>query len=147
MALSKSGYEALLHRLQEFISSSADVEYAAILTGDGTTLCSNWPKGVNEEQGALLLAASTAITSNLVDALSQEPLQHVVFECLNGDIVVVPLYNEMILAIAVRKNAKTGLIFLDVRRIFWQPASDLITPTRPPNSLDASARPEYDEPN
>jgi predicted regulator of Ras-like GTPase activity (Roadblock/LC7/MglB family) len=137
-----SSYEGLLHRLQELLAAGADVEYAAILTGDGVTLCSNFPKEIDEEQSALLLAASTAIAFCLVEAL-----RHVIFECQNGNIIAVPLYDEMILVMMTRRNAKIGLIFLDVRRIFWQPTADLINPPARPKSLNAGAKPDYDDPN
>jgi hypothetical protein len=67
----------------------------------------------------------------------------------NGYVILLPVPDEKVLVVFCKSQAKIGLIFLDVSRggfVPPEPALDPIFPSRPPGSLRAGAKPDYDGP-
>lgn len=139
MQLNKSDSDVVLRLLKEFQASSADVEGAMIVSGDGIVFASTWPQIIDDEQIAAFLAASVSAGSMLLNAFSHLRQDHVYFEYERGYVIVAPLVNEYFLAVLVRANAKLGLIFLDIGSMFLSRSFEAIFRWRPPGHLSAGA--------
>jgi len=135
-------------QLKELLSSSGDIQGAAYFTADGV-LISELMFGSKDaaEYFALHCASATAIASQLMMDANYGDFEAFVVEGEGGYVILMPVMDETILGVLVRKDAKLGLVLLDMRNKGsggTSMAGEFIIPPRPPKRGGAHARPEDD---
>ncbi|GAB5494661.1 MAG: roadblock/LC7 domain-containing protein [Phototrophicaceae bacterium] len=108
--------EQLMEKLRDLQASSGDVEAAAIVSVDGLSMASALPPGIEEDRVSAMSAAMLSLGERIASELSRGSLDQVNVKGENGYVILTAIGEEAVLTVIARKNAKLGLILLDVTR-------------------------------
>jgi uncharacterized protein len=114
--LSKSRTEQLNERLRDLQASSGDVEAAAIVSVDGLSMASSLPSHIEEDRVSAMSAAMLSLGERISSELGRGELEQVQVKGENGFVILTAVGEEAVLTVLARKEAKLGLILLDVTR-------------------------------
>ncbi len=114
--MSKSRTEQLVERLRDLQASSGDVEAAAIVSVDGLSMASSLPSNIEEDRVSAMSAAMLSLGERISSELGRGELEQVMVKGENGYVILTSVGEEAVLTVLARKDAKLGLIFLDVNR-------------------------------
>jgi predicted regulator of Ras-like GTPase activity (Roadblock/LC7/MglB family) len=106
----------MIERLRDLQVSSPSVEAAAIISVDGLSIASSMPADVEEDRVAAMSAAMLSLGERIAGELGRGVLEQVFIKGENGYVVLMALGEEAVLTVLARKDAKLGLIFLDMKR-------------------------------
>jgi len=116
ISLAKSRTEQLVARLRDLQASSGDVEAAAIVSVDGLSIASSLPGGYEEDRVSAMSAAMLSLGERIATELGRGSLQQVQVKGVNGYVILTAVGEEAVLTVLARKEARLGLILLDVGR-------------------------------
>lgn len=108
--------DALNTVLTSLSASSGDIEACAVVSTDGLMMASNFPQGFDEERMGAMTAALLALGERTSNELSRGDLEQVFVRGKKGMVVMMGAGQEGVLTALCTKNAKLGLIFLDMHR-------------------------------
>ena len=114
--MTKSRTEQLVARLRDLQASSGEVEAAAIVSVDGLSIASSLPMGTEEDRVSAMSAAMLSLGERIAHELGRGGLQQVFVKGENGYVILTAVGDEAVLTVLARKEAKLGLIFLDLAR-------------------------------
>lgn len=114
--MAKSRTEQLVERLRELQMSSGDVEAAAIVSVDGLSMASSMPPEIEEDRVSAMSAAMISLGERIASELGRGVLEQVYIKGENGYVILNSVGEEAVLTVMARKEAKLGLIFLDIGR-------------------------------
>ncbi len=114
MATSRT--DKMSERLRDLQASSPDVEASAVISFDGLTIASALPENVEEDRVAAMSAAMLSLGERISGELGRGNLDQVYIRGENGFMVLMAVGSEAVLTVLARKQAKLGLLFLDMRR-------------------------------
>ena len=114
--MAKSRTEQLVERLRDKQASSGDVEAAAIVSVDGLSIASSMPGGIEEDRVSAMSAAMLSLGERISNELGRGVLQQVYVKGENGYVILTSVGEEAVLTVMARREAKLGLIFLDIGR-------------------------------
>ncbi len=114
--MAKSRTEQLVERLRNLQASSGDVEAAAIVSVDGLSMASSMPANIDEDRVSAMSAAMLSLGERISTELGRGALEQVYVKGDNGYVILTAVGEEAVLTVLARKEAKLGLIFLDVAR-------------------------------
>ena len=114
--MAKSRTEQLVDRLRDLQASSGDVEGAAIVSVDGLSMASNLPNNIEEDRVSAMSAAMLSLGERISSELGRGMLEQVYVKGENGYVILTAIGEEAVLTVLARKEAKLGLVFLDVGR-------------------------------
>ena len=114
--MSKSRTEQLVEHLRDLQSSSGDVEAAAIVSVDGLSMASSLPADIEEDRVSAMSAAMLSLGERISSELGRGELEQVYVKGESGYVILNAIGEEAVLTVLARKNAKLGLIFLDISR-------------------------------
>ncbi|NWF69219.1 MAG: roadblock/LC7 domain-containing protein [Chloroflexi bacterium] len=114
--MAKSRTEQLVERLRDLQASSGDVEAAAIVSVDGLSMASSLPANIEEDRVSAMSAAMLSLGERISSELGRGELEQVMVKGENGYVILTAVGEEAVLTVLARKDAKLGLIFLDVTR-------------------------------
>jgi hypothetical protein len=112
-------------RLRDMQASSPDVEASAVISVDGLTIASALPESVEGDRVAAMSAAMLSLGERISGELGRGNLDQVYIRGENGFMILMAVGSEAVLTVLARKQAKLGLLFLDMRRA-TQDLSELI---------------------
>lgn len=114
--MTKSRTEQMIERLRDLQVSSPSVEAAAIVSADGLSIASSMPADVEEDRVAAMSAAMLSLGERIAGELGRGVLDQVYIRGQEGFVVLMAIGEEAVLTVLARKDAKLGLIFLDMGR-------------------------------
>ncbi len=114
--MSKSRTETMVDRLRGLESSSPDVEAAAVVSVDGLTMASALPREVEEDRVSAMSAAMLSLGERIATELGRGNLDQVYIKGENGYVFLMAVGSEAVLTVLARKDARLGLLLLDMRR-------------------------------
>jgi len=114
--LTKSRTVLLSERLRDLQASSPDMEASAIVSVDGLAIASALPAEAEEDRVAAMSAAMLSLGERISRELSRGNLDQVYIKGDTGYVVLMAIGTEAVLTVLARKQAKLGLVFLDMRR-------------------------------
>lgn len=114
--MSKSRTDMLMERLRDLQASSGEVEAAAIVSVDGLSMASMLPQGIEEDRVSAMSAAMLSLGERIASELTRGELEQVNVKGDNGYVILTSVGEEAVLTVLARKDAKLGLILLDVNR-------------------------------
>jgi predicted regulator of Ras-like GTPase activity (Roadblock/LC7/MglB family) len=114
--MAKSRTDSLKEILKEFKSSAADVEASAVVSVDGLIIASELPSDVEEDRVAAMSAAMLSLGERTSKELMKGSLEQVFVKGQEGYILLMGAGSEAVLTALARKDAKLGLVFLDMKR-------------------------------
>ena len=123
MAISRT--DKMSERLRDLQASSPDVEASAVISADGLTIASALPESIEGDRVAAMSAAMLSLGERISGELGRGNLDQVYIRGENGFMILMAVGDEAVLTVLARKQAKLGLLFLDMRRV-TQDLSELV---------------------
>lgn len=114
--MTKSRTETMVDRLRDLQISSPDVEAAAVVSVDGLTMASALPREVEEDRVSAMSAAMLSLGERIATELGRGNLDQVYIKGENGYVFLMAVGAEAVLTVLARKDARLGLLLLDMRR-------------------------------
>ena len=112
----KSRTQNLTELLKELEATTPDVEASAVVSTDGLIIASSLPQDVEEDRVAAMSAAMLSLGERTSQELKRGSLEQVFVKGVNGYILMMGAGKESVLTALARKDAKLGLVFLDMKR-------------------------------
>lgn len=103
--------------LQNFVVSSPDIQGAAVVTPDGLPLASVLPGSMDEERTAAMSAAMLSLGERIGRELSRGNIDRIFVQGESGYGVLTSCGNEAMLLTLATKEAKQGMLFLEIKQI------------------------------
>jgi predicted regulator of Ras-like GTPase activity (Roadblock/LC7/MglB family) len=114
MALSKR--EKLTQVLKDLEATTPDIEASAIVSVDGLMIASALPRDVEEDRVAAMSAAMLSLGERTAGELARGELSEVYVKGEHGYVILMSAGENAVLTALARKDAKLGLVFLDMKR-------------------------------
>lgn len=114
--MAKSRTERMVDRLREMQVSTPDIEASAVVSVDGLIMASSLPASVEEDRVSAMSAAMLSLGERIASELGRGTLEQVYIRGDNGYVILTAVGEEAVLTALARKEAKLGLVFLDMRR-------------------------------
>ena len=114
--MAKSRTERMVDRLRDMQISTPDIEASAIVSVDGLIMASSLPANVDEDRVSAMSAAMLSLGERIASELGRGELDQVYIKGSNGYVILTDISEEAVLTALARKEAKLGLVFLDMRR-------------------------------
>ncbi|NMC59204.1 MAG: hypothetical protein GYA51_07465 [Candidatus Methanofastidiosa archaeon] len=111
-----SRIEKLTELLKNLGGTSPDIEASAVVSVDGLVIASALPKDVEEDRVAAMSAAMLSLGERTSKELMKGSLEEVFVKGENGYILLIGAGEDAVLTTLARKDAKLGLVFLDMKR-------------------------------
>lgn len=108
--------EALNKALENLQASSSDIEACAIVSEDGLMIATLLPAAHDDGPIAAMSAAMMSIGTRASRELKRGELQQIFVKGENGYVVIMNAGPHAVLLALARKEAKLGLVFLDMSR-------------------------------
>src|SRR5210317_2483145 len=106
----------MVDRLREMQVSSPDIEASAIVSVDGLSIASALPQEIEEDRVSAMSAAMLSLGERIASELGRGILEQVYIRGENGYVLLTAVGEEAVLTVMARKEAKLGLILLDMKR-------------------------------
>jgi len=103
--------------VQKFVSATPDIQGAALVTPDGLSLTAVLPVSMDEERTAAMSAAMLSLGEKIGQELSRGIVERIVVEGEKGFSVMVGCGEDAVLLVLASKQAKQGLLFLEIKRL------------------------------
>lgn len=117
----RSRTEQMMSRLRDLRVSTPDIEASALVSVDGLIIASDLAADVEEDRVSAMSAAMLSLGERIAGELGRGVLDQVYIRGDNGYVILTSVGEDAVLTTLARKDAKLGLVFLDMRRA----ASDL----------------------
>lgn len=111
-----SRVESLNRILRSLQSSSPDVEGCALISEDGLMIASALPQHIEETRVAGMSATLSSLGTRAANELERGAVNEVLVRGAEGYAVMMNAASGTLLLSLASKQAKLGLIFLDMRR-------------------------------
>ena len=112
----KSKVEELTGLLKDLEATTPDIEASAVVSVDGLMIASALPQDVEEDRVAAMSAAMLSLGERTALELARGGLSEVYVKGENGYVVLMASGEDAVLTALARKDAKLGLVFLDMKR-------------------------------
>jgi uncharacterized protein len=102
--------------LHNFVSSTAEVQGAALVSPDGLPLASSLPSAMDEERTSAMSAAMLSLGERIGKELARGNVEKVMVEGADGYGILTGCGNDAVLLVLASQSAKQGLLMLDIKR-------------------------------
>jgi predicted regulator of Ras-like GTPase activity (Roadblock/LC7/MglB family) len=106
----------MVKELRDLQVSTPDIEASAVVSVDGLIMASSLPSGIEEDRVSAMSAAMQSLGERIAGELGRGYLTQVYIKGENGYVILMAVGEEAVLTVLARKEAKLGLVFLDMRR-------------------------------
>jgi predicted regulator of Ras-like GTPase activity (Roadblock/LC7/MglB family) len=106
----------MVARLKDLQISTPDIEASAVVSVDGLIIASALPADVEEDRVSAMSAAMLSLGERIAGELGRGTLDQVYIRGIDGYVILTSVGEEAVLTVLARKDAKLGLVFLDMRR-------------------------------
>ncbi len=103
--------------LQNYVSSTPEVQGAAVVTPDGLPLASTLPVGMDEERVSAMSAAMLSLGERIGKELSRGTIERVFVQGEKGYGVLTSCGPDAVLLTLASHEVKQGLLFLEMKRV------------------------------
>lgn len=114
--MTKSRTQKLVDRLRDMQASSPDVEGSAIVSVDGLSIASALRQEIEEDRVSAMSAAMLSLGERIASELGRGILEQVYIRGENGYVLLMAVGEEAVLTVMARREAKLGLILLEMKR-------------------------------
>ena len=102
--------------LQSFVSSTTDVEGAAMVTPDGLPLASSLPGGMDDERVSAMSAAMLSLGDRIGRELARGEIDRIYVEGQEGFSILTSCGEDAVFLVLAGKAAKQGVLMLEIKR-------------------------------
>ena len=103
--------------LQNLVTSTSDLEGAALVSPDGLPLASTLPSGMDEERVSAMSAAMLSLGERIGNELARGTIDRLYVVGDKGYGIVTSCGEEAVLLVLASKAAKQGLLMLEIKRV------------------------------
>lgn len=108
--------EKLGYILQTFVSTTNDVQGAAVVTPDGLPLAASIPGAMDEERVAAMSAAMLSLGERIGIELSRGSIDRISVEGDDGYSILTSCGPDAVFLVLASKLAKQGILNLEIKR-------------------------------
>lgn len=112
-----SRQDDILSQLRRLSSAVPEIEASAVVTLDGLPLVSLLPDDVEPNRLAAMSASVLSLGERLSLELGRGSFEQVYVRGTHGDVLLMAIGENAVLTVAVRREAKLGMILYYMRRI------------------------------
>ena len=112
----RSRAQRMAERLRGLRAGSPDIEASAVVSVDGLAIASDLPANVEEDRVAAMSAAMLSLGERIAGELERGTLDQVYIRGGSGYLLLTSAGSDAVLTALARKDAKLGLVFLDLKR-------------------------------
>jgi hypothetical protein len=112
--------QKLGHILQTFVSTTADVQGAAMVTPDGLPLASSLPGGMDDERVSAMSAAMLSLGDRIGKELARGDIDRIYVEGDEGFSILTSCGQDAVFLVLAGKEAKQGVLMLEIKRAIAQ---------------------------
>jgi uncharacterized protein len=102
--------------LQDFVSSTPDIQGAALVSPDGLPLASTLPSGMDEERTSAMSAAMLSLGERIGKELARGSVDRILVEGDNGYGILMGCGEDAVLLVLASQGAKQGMLMLDIKQ-------------------------------
>lgn len=102
--------------LQNFVSQTADVQGAAMVTPDGLPLASSLPSGMDDERASAMSAAMLSLGERIGQELVRGEIDRIYVEGDEGFSILTSCGEDAVFLVLAGKAAKQGVLMLEIKR-------------------------------
>ena len=102
--------------LKDLEATTSDIEASAVVSVDGLMIASALPREVEEDRVAAMSAAMLSLGERTANELARGALSEVYVKGESGYVILMASGENAVLTALARKDAKLGLVFLDMKR-------------------------------
>lgn len=113
--MTKSRTELMVDRLRE-LQRTDGLEASAVVSVDGLIIASALPSGVEEDRVSAMSAAMLSLGERIASELGRGSLDQVYVKGTKGYVMLMAVGQEAVLTALVHKDARLGMIFLEMGR-------------------------------
>ena len=114
--MTKSRNQKMVDSLRDMQASSPDIEGSAIVSVDGLSIASALRQEIEEDRVSAMSAAMLSLGERIASELGRGVLDQVYIKGQNGYVLLMAVGEEAVLTVMARKEAKLGLILLEMKR-------------------------------
>jgi predicted regulator of Ras-like GTPase activity (Roadblock/LC7/MglB family) len=114
--MDRSTHDEMVNRLRELQANTPDVEASAVVSVDGLTIAAALPTNVEEDRVSAMSAAMLSLGERIAGELGRGYLDEVYIHGDGGYVLLTAIGANAVLTVLARKQAKLGLVFLEMRR-------------------------------
>ncbi len=103
--------------LQTFVTGTADVQGAALVSPDGLPLAASLPGGMDEERVSAMSAAMLSLGERIVAELARGTIDRIYVEGSKGLSILTSCGEDAVLLVLASETAKQGLLMLEIKRV------------------------------
>ncbi len=107
--------DQLVRALNAFMTSSPDVQAAALVSLDGFIIASALPKGMQEDRVGAMSAAILGLGERAAAELGRGHLTQVFIEGADGYVLLISAGDRAVMTSLADKDAKLGLVLYDMK--------------------------------
>jgi hypothetical protein len=102
--------------LQNFVSTTSDVQGAAVVTPDGLPLASSLPGGMDDERVSAMSAAMLSLGDRIGRELARGMIDRIYVEGEEGFSILTSCGEDAVFLVLAGKAAKQGVLMLEIKR-------------------------------
>jgi hypothetical protein len=108
--------EKLGYVLRNFVSTTSDVQGAAMVTPDGLPLASSLPGGMDDERVSAMSAAMLSLGDRIGRELARGEIDRIYVEGVEGFSILTSCGEDAVFLVLAGKAAKQGVLMLEIKR-------------------------------
>ena len=108
--------QQMVSRLQAMRAAAPDIEASAVVSVDGLVIASALPAEAEEDRVSAMSAAMLSLGERIANELGRGVVEQVYIKGDQGYVILSAVGEEAVLTVLANKEAKLGLIFLEMRR-------------------------------
>ncbi|GAB4555348.1 MAG: roadblock/LC7 domain-containing protein [Anaerolineae bacterium] len=114
--MAKTRTELMVERLRDLQIGNPEIEASAVVSVDGLTMASVLPGNVEEDRVSAMSAAMLSLGERISKELGRGEPEQVYIRGTSGHVILISVGADAVLTAMAQKDAKTGLVFLDMKR-------------------------------
>jgi uncharacterized protein len=103
--------------LQNFVSTTSDIQGAAVVTPDGLPLSANLPGNLDEERVSAMSAAMLSLGERIGMELTRGTIDRIYVEGSEGFSILTSCGVDAVLLVLASRAAKQGVLLLEIKRL------------------------------
>ena len=102
---------------QNFVSGTADIQGATLVSPDGLSLATVLPSAMDDEKVSAMSAAMLSLGERIGNELSRGSIDRIYVEGDQGYGVLTNCGDDAVLLVLANQSAKQGLLMLEIKRL------------------------------
>ncbi|HRE49657.1 MAG TPA: roadblock/LC7 domain-containing protein [Aggregatilineales bacterium] len=114
--MAKTRTELMVERLRDMQRGNSDIEGSAVVSVDGLSMASALSPDIEEDRISAMSAAMLSLGERIAKELGRGGMEQVYIRGKEGHVILTSVGDDAVLTSLARENAKSGLVFLDIKR-------------------------------